>query len=81
MIAPLRPAAPPVRVPRERAPAAPSPGELGAEEAALALRDRAFDLLAVTNAENLREANVLRDMAFEQLKKDDEYARKWITLI
>jgi len=32
-------------------------------------------------SELLREADTLRDMAMEQMKKDDEILKKWISLI
>ncbi len=40
-----------------------------------------FDLDQQERAELLREMNVLRDMAIEQQKKDDELLKKWIALI
>jgi hypothetical protein len=47
----------------------------------LARREQDFDLVAKLRAENEREANVLRDMAMAQLKKDDENLKKWIAMI
>jgi hypothetical protein len=40
-----------------------------------------FDANAAERAELLRQMNVLRDMAMEQLKHDDEILKKWITRI
>ena len=40
-----------------------------------------FDFAQQQRAEFLREMNILRDMAMEQRKKDDELLKKWIALI
>ena len=40
-----------------------------------------FDLHEQERAEFLREWNVTRDLAMEQMKKDDENVKKWIALI
>lgn len=40
-----------------------------------------FDLHEAERAELLREWNLTRDMAMEQVKKDDEIVKKWIALI
>ena len=40
-----------------------------------------FDYSQQQRAEFLREMNILRDMAMEQRKKDDELIKKWIALI
>ncbi len=48
---------------------------------ALLEHEQTFDLVVKLRAENEREANVLRDMAMAQLKKDDENMKKWIALI
>lgn len=40
-----------------------------------------FDDAQAERAEILREMNVLRDMALEQQKHDDEILKKWIALI
>jgi hypothetical protein len=40
-----------------------------------------FDDSQAERAELMREANVLRDMAMEQQKRDDEILKKWIALI
>jgi hypothetical protein len=40
-----------------------------------------FDNTQAERAELMREANVLRDMAMEQQKRDDEILKKWIALI
>jgi hypothetical protein len=41
----------------------------------------AFDLHEQERAEYLREWNAIRDLAMEQMKKDDEILKKWIALI
>ncbi len=48
---------------------------------ALLQHEQTFDLVVKLRAENEREANVLRDMAMAQIKKDDENMKKWIALI
>ncbi len=40
-----------------------------------------FDFAQQMRTEFLREMNILRDMAMEQRKKDDELIKKWIALI
>lgn len=40
-----------------------------------------FDNAQAERAELMRERNVLRDMALEQQKRDDEILKKWIALI
>ena len=40
-----------------------------------------FDYSQQQRAEFLREMNILRDMAMEQRKKDDELIKKWIAMI
>ena len=40
-----------------------------------------FDANAALRAEYQRQMNVLRDMAMEQQKHDDEILKKWISLI
>ena len=40
-----------------------------------------FDNAQAERAELMREMNVLRDMALEQQKRDDEVLKKWIALI
>jgi ribosomal protein L16 Arg81 hydroxylase len=44
------------------------------------MRDR-FNAAQAKRAESLREMNVLRDMALEQAKKDDEVLKKYIAMI
>lgn len=54
------------------------------QEQAQARIDRmrsAFDGAQQERAELLREMDVLRDMALEQQKRDDEILKKWIALI
>jgi hypothetical protein len=48
---------------------------------ALDARIAAFDQSAALQAEMQREMNVLREMAMEQRKRDDEILKKWIALI
>jgi hypothetical protein len=40
-----------------------------------------FDGAQAERSELMREANALRDMAMEQMKKDDEILKKWIAMI
>jgi len=44
-------------------------------------QQRAFDALAAAQAEQRREMNVLRDMAMQQIKRDDQNVGDWIRLI
>jgi hypothetical protein len=63
--------------------AAPPPGDSvpDADDQALAQQQRAFDQLMLLRAEQQREANVIRDMMTEQLKRDEEVLKKWIEMI
>lgn len=74
----LLPTRSPAAAPPRKAPgaAAASPFDF-----ALVQHEQSFDLVAKLRAENEREANVLRDMAMAQLKKDDENLKKWIAMI
>jgi hypothetical protein len=56
--------------------AIPSP-----DDQALQAQQRAFDQLMLLRAEQQREANVIRDMMTEQLKRDEEALKKWIEMI
>lgn len=56
--------------------AVPSP-----DDQALQAQQRAFDQLMLLRAEQQREANVIRDMMTEQLKRDEEVLKKWIEMI
>jgi hypothetical protein len=58
------------------APAPASPGDL----AALA-EQASFDAVASARAEQQREMNVLRDLAMQQVKRDDQTVGEWIKLI
>lgn len=40
-----------------------------------------FDTVLKRQAESERQMNAIRDLATEQLKKDDENLKKWISLI
>jgi hypothetical protein len=62
--------------PAHAAAAAASPGDL----AALA-EQAAFDAVASARAEQLREMNVLRDLAMQQVKRDDQTMNAWIKLV
>jgi len=70
----------------EPAPAPPPPPSSGdtvpdADDQALAKQQRAFDQLMLLRAEQQREANVIRDMMTEQLKRDEEVLKKFIEMI
>ena len=69
--------------PSASAPAASQPGDSvpDADDQALAQQQRAFDQLMLLRAEQQREANVIRDMMTEQLKRDEEVLKKWIEMI
>jgi hypothetical protein len=54
---------------------------LSADDEALERRTEEFDQVTRMQAEIEREMNALRDMAMEQMKKDDENLKKWIELI
>ena len=57
--------------------AAPAtPGDL----AALA-EQSSFDAVASARAEQQREMNVLRDLAMQQVKRDDQVMSEWVKLI
>ena len=62
--------------PSHAAAAPASPGDL----AALA-EQAAFDRMASARAEQQREMNVLRDLAMQQVKRDDQTMNEWIKLI
>ena len=51
------------------------------QDEALDRQRQAFDFVASVMAEGQREMNVLRDMAMEQMKNDEEIVKKWIALI
>jgi len=53
-----------------------SPGDL----TALA-EQAAFDAVTSARAEQQREMNVLRDLAMQQVKRDDQTMNEWIKLI
>jgi hypothetical protein len=56
-------------------------GKADARELAIDTMRTEFDLHEAERAELLREWNLTRDMAMEQMKKDDEIVKKWIALI
>lgn len=51
------------------------------EDEALERQRQEFDFIARVQAEAERETDVLRDLAMEQMKHDDELLKKWIALI
>ena len=71
--------------PARKAPAAgaphPATPDGAAFDLALLRQEQSFDLAVKARAESEREANVLRELAMAQLKKDDENMKKWIALI
>ncbi len=84
LLLPARPAsttAPARKPPAEHRGAALLDEPPAPEELALLRRERSFDQVTQVRAEDEREANVLRDMAMAQLKKDDEIMKKWIAMI
>ncbi|GAC1538882.1 MAG: hypothetical protein NVS2B17_13420 [Candidatus Velthaea sp.] len=52
-----------------------------ADDAALDAERQAFEFALKVQAEREREMNALRDLAMEQVKRDDEVLKKWIALI
>jgi hypothetical protein len=59
--------------------AAPEPATPGGVEALA--RQSAFDAVAAAQAETQREWNVLRDLAMQQVKRDDQTVGEWVKLI
>jgi hypothetical protein len=53
----------------------------GPEDVALIGQQAAFDRMMQLRAELQREANALRDLAMEQVKRDDQVMNTWIKLI
>jgi hypothetical protein len=53
----------------------------GPEDLALIAEQAAFDRMMQQRAELQREANALRDLAMEQVKRDDSVMNAWIKLI
>jgi hypothetical protein len=51
------------------------------DDPALAQQAQAFDNAVRLRSETEREMNALRDLSMEQIKRDDELLKKWITLI
>jgi hypothetical protein len=58
-------------------PAAPA----GPEDVALLAQQAAFDRMMQLRAELQREANAMRELAMEQVKRDDQLMNAWIKLI
>jgi hypothetical protein len=48
---------------------------------ALVAKQRDFDQIMILQAEQEREANALRDLAMQQIKRDDQTMNEWIKLI
>jgi hypothetical protein len=44
-------------------------------------KQREFDQVMILQAEQEREANALRDLAMQQIKRDDQTMNEWIKLI
>ena len=83
---PVQPAPPPRPVHRPpaaavRRPAKPAAPPPSADDRILLAEQGAFDQAMAVRAEQEREANVLRTMQMEQLKRDDQAMREWIKLI
>jgi len=87
-LAPVRPQPPHHRPAHRAAPAAAAkrPAHAAAQPAtpddldAIA-QQRSFDMLAAAQAEQQREMNALRDLAMQQVKRDDQAMSDWIKLI
>jgi len=86
---PVRPAAPhrpsgaagtrPARRPAATAHVASHPAQ--PLDPALVAKQRDFDQVMILQAEQEREANALRDLAMQQIKRDDQTMNEWIKLI
>jgi hypothetical protein len=48
---------------------------------AVLAKQRDFDQIMILQAEQEREANALRDLAMQQIKRDDQTMNEWIKLI
>lgn len=48
---------------------------------ALVAKQQGFDQIMILQAEQEREANALRDLAMQQIKRDDQTMNEWIKLI
>jgi hypothetical protein len=48
---------------------------------AVLAKQREFDQIMILQAEQEREANALRDLAMQQIKRDDQTMNEWIKLI
>jgi hypothetical protein len=51
------------------------------DDLAAIAQQHAFDMVATAQAEQQREMNVLRDLAMQQVKRDDQTLNDWIRLI
>ncbi len=84
--APIKPPPPATRPARAAPAAAKKPAHPGAEPAtpndfATLQQQSAFDAIAAARAEAQREMNILRDLAMQQVKRDDTNVAAWIKLI
>jgi hypothetical protein len=77
---PAHRAAAPAAAAKRPARAAPKEPATPEDLGALA-QQRAFDAIASAQAEQQREMNVLRDLAMQQLKRDDQSMNDWIKMI
>jgi hypothetical protein len=86
-IAPEKPHARPAHRAAAPAAAAKRPARVGTKEPATpaeldaVAQQRSFDAIASARAEQQREMNALRDLAMQQLKRDDQVMNDWIKLI
>jgi hypothetical protein len=53
----------------------------GPDDVALLAQQAAFNQMMQLRAELQREANAMRDLAMEQIKRDDQLMNTWIKLI
>ena len=92
-IKPLAPHRPPARAPTAgaakrpahtgtaHAPAAHAAAPATPEDLAALAQQSRFDQIAAMQAEQQREFNALRDLAMQQVKRDDQTMNAWIKLI
>ncbi|HEY0394763.1 MAG TPA: hypothetical protein VGD01_09735 [Candidatus Elarobacter sp.] len=86
-IAPQTPHARPAHRAAAPAAAAKRPARVGTKEPATPddldaiAQQRTFDSIAAAQAEQQREMNVLRDLAMQQIKRDDQVMNDWIKMI
>ena len=86
-LAPIRPQPPHPRPahragpPAAKRPVRPAPEAATPADLAALAEQANFDAMASARAEQQREMNALRDMAMQQVKKDDQLMNEWIKLI